>query len=265
MGIYSEETRRTAQELRVIDDTLFRLVASKKEVCEEILQTLLDDKDLRVLQVTPQDSIVSLHRGLILDCLCELGDGSIVNIEVQKGNKNDDIRRCRLHLSSITANATPKGTEFADVPNVTIVYITEYDALKNNQTITYTEMCQYVKTDNQYIPVKDGGMIVYANTCVKDGTDKSELLGLFLEKSAFDNKRFPHLSGVVKYFKDNKEGVNEMCQIVEDYAKKYAQEKSNERDIELAMIMLADNEPLEKIIRYTSLTIEEVEALRSNS
>ena len=267
MSIYSEETLKTAQNLRVIDDALFRMIAARKEVCQEILQTLLDDKELRVLHVTPQDTIVSLHRGLILDCLCELGDGRIVNIEVQKGSKNDDIRRCRLHLSSITANATPKGTEFANIPNVTIVYITEYDALGNNQTITYTEMCQFRKNDNQYIPVKDGGLIVYANTCIKDGSDKSELLELFLKRETFDNKKFPHLSGAVKYYKDSKEGVNDMCRIVEDYAERYAQKKADEKAIEMtveiAKKMLANNEPVEKIVDYTSLTIEEVEALRN--
>ena len=270
--IYSEEIQLTAQNLRVIDDSLFRLIVSRKDVCQEILQTLLDDKHLRVLHVTPQDTIVSLHRGLILDCLCELRDGHIVNIEVQRGNKNDDIRRCRLHLSSITANSTPKGTDFADIPNVTIIYITEYDALGNNQTITYTEMCQLRKTDGTYIPVKDGGLIIYANTCIKDDSDKSELLDLFLKKDSFDNKKFPHLSNAVKYFKDNREGVMEMCQIVEDFAKKYAQEyaqeyakeKANERNIEIAKQLVATTNLNDKeIANATSLNVEEVEKLRN--
>ncbi len=73
----------------------------------------------------PQKTITSLHREVVLDVLCRLGNGKIVNMEVQKDNKNDDIRRTRYHLSTITANLTPKGCEFKDIPDVTIVYISE--------------------------------------------------------------------------------------------------------------------------------------------
>ena len=90
-------------------------------------------------------------------------------------------------MSSITVNKTPKGTEFKNVPNVAIVYITEYDALGNGQTITCSEMCQ--KVNDIYIPVNDGAKIYYANTVAKNDADKSELLGLFLERNAFNNRK----------------------------------------------------------------------------
>ena len=35
--------------LRAIDDALFRLLASRKEVCQEILRNLLDDDNLEVI------------------------------------------------------------------------------------------------------------------------------------------------------------------------------------------------------------------------
>ena len=45
---YSKATRETAENLRVIDDAMFRLVAKRREVCQEILRTLLDRPQLRV-------------------------------------------------------------------------------------------------------------------------------------------------------------------------------------------------------------------------
>ena len=51
-GQYSKAIRETAENLRIIDDAMFRLVAERKEVCQEILRTLLDRPQLKVVSVT---------------------------------------------------------------------------------------------------------------------------------------------------------------------------------------------------------------------
>lgn len=56
---YSKITKETAENLRIIDDTMFRLVAERKEVCQEILRTLLERPQLTVVRVTPQCTILS--------------------------------------------------------------------------------------------------------------------------------------------------------------------------------------------------------------
>lgn len=55
-------------------------------------------------------------------------------MEVQKGNRVDDIKRCRFHAAVITAAKTPKGTDFKDVPDVTVIYLSDYDALGYGRT-----------------------------------------------------------------------------------------------------------------------------------
>lgn len=88
----------------------------------------LDDAKLIVQKVTPQASIANiLGRSVRLDALCTLGDGTICNIEVQKKNDNDDLRRVRYNASSIVSNFSKKGSEFSQIPNVTVVYISQYD------------------------------------------------------------------------------------------------------------------------------------------
>lgn len=168
-------------------------------------------------------------------------------------------------MSSITVNKTPKGTEFKNVPNVAIVYITEYDALGNGQTITCSEMCQ--KVNDIYIPVNDGAKIYYANTVAKNDADKSELLGLFLERNAFNNRKFPKLSQAMKYFKEDEKGVSEVCTLVEDYAKNYAKEyadkKAKEQVREIAKKLIKMGMTSADIATATQLTEEEIEKLRS--
>ena len=74
--ILDKEIYEKVKDLRAIDDALFRLLASRKDVCQEILRNLLDDDNLEVIEVTPQDEMISLFRGVVLDALCKLSDGS---------------------------------------------------------------------------------------------------------------------------------------------------------------------------------------------
>jgi len=238
MSEYSIDIQERARNLRVIDDELFRLVAGKQDVCQEILRTLLDDPGLIVAAVVPQYTIVSFNREITLDAFCRSSDGKYFNVEMQKGNRNDDVRRTRFHASSITASRMPKGAGFKDVPDVTVLYITEYDALDNHQTVTVSKRCSL--NHGIYTPVNDGEAIVYANTAVKDGTPHTELLQLLLRKDSFDSTKFQALSDAVKYFKDTEKGREIVCKSIEEYGDTREQEGRKEGRREGGLLMLAD-------------------------
>ena len=256
---YSKATRETVVNLRVMDDAMFRLVAERKEVCQEILRTLLDRPQLRVVKVTPQSVITSLHREITLDALCILENEEYLNVEMQKGSCNDDVKRTRFHAASVTAAYTSKGTDFSNIPQVTILYITEYDALRNGQMITHVKRC--METKEGFTPVDDGEDIFFVNTVLKDGSDKSELLQLFLRRDAFENAKFPELSKAVKYFKETEGGFGEMCKTVEDYAKEYAKEKLSEERKDAIRKMLQNGFSREVILSldYSEAELEAVE------
>ena len=218
----SEKLEKLVDGLRIIDDSLFRLVASDPLVCQEILRVLLDDSELTVSEVITQERLVNIQREVILDAKCTLGDGTLCNIEVQKGDGNDDIRRVRFHASAMTMNHTPKGTKFADIPNVKVLYITEYDVFGNNQVLTKLTRC--VKQNGKYVPADDGEDIIFANATIRDNSLASELLKLFLEKDEIHDERFPQLCNGFNRYKKVKGGKEVMCNAVEEYAKEYAEE-----------------------------------------
>ena len=228
--IYSKETRETAKNLRIIDDAFFRLLAENEEVCQEILQTLLDNPELRVIRSKAQVTETSLHREITMDALCITQDNKLFNVEMQKG-KDDDVPRTRFHASIATSNHTPKGTKFSNIPDVTIVYVSEYDALKNNRMITHVTRCMETET-GEYVPVNDGEDIVFANTCIVDDSDKSRLLQLMLRKDAFYDERFPAVSNAVKYYKETKGGQEAMCEAVERLGEIFAESRVKEARIE---------------------------------
>ena len=82
--------------------------------------------------------------------------------------------------------------------------------------ITHVKRC--METREGFVPVDDGEDIYFVNTVVRDGSDKSELLQLFLRKDVFEESKFPELSKAVKYFKETEGGFGEMCKTVDDYA-----------------------------------------------
>ena len=82
--------------------------------------------------------------------------------------------------------------------------------------ITHVKRC--METREGFVPVDDGEDIYFVNTVVRDGSDKSELLQLFLRKDVFEESKFPELSKAVKYFKETEGGLGEMCKTVDDYA-----------------------------------------------
>lgn len=255
---YSKATRETADNLRIIDDSLFRLIAERKGVCQEMLRTLLDMPNLIVVNVIAQSAVKSLHREIVLDALCIMENGEYVNIEMQKEACNNDIMRARFHAAALTAAYTPKGTDFDNVPQVTILYITEYDALSNHQAVTHVQRC--MKTKDGFIPVADKEDIFFANTEVKENSDRSDLLRLFLRKDAFEDARFPEISKAIKYFKQTEGGRLEVCKTVENYAKEYAKESEHKEKIKALENMLKYGVSKEKMLEdYSEEEVAEAE------
>ena len=209
-----EEKIEYVKELRPIDDAFFELLSQDAEVVEEMLRTILEDPGLVVKHVEPQETIANAYgRGVRLDCLCTLSDGTSCNIEVQRADDDDHFKRVRVNEAGVTWKATEKGTSFEETPDVIVVYISQFDILKAGKTTYHVD--KVVRETGQII--KDGSTNIYVNTKVKDGTDISELMSLFLQKEVNDPK-FPKLSNRVNYLKNNQEGVRAMCDVVERYA-----------------------------------------------
>ena len=160
--------------------------------------------------------------------LCVLSDGRLCNIEMQKGDGNDDIRRVRFHASTITTNKTPEGTEFRDVPDVKVLYITEYDALKNNQLITKVKRCQKIG-----------------------------------DQDCFSDPEFPAVSNAIRYYKETDEGRTEMKSVSEQWLEEGAEleRKNTQREKERAD---AAEESLKQMKEEVRKLREELEKLKKN-
>ena len=210
------------KQLNIIDDTLFQKMAEDPGFCEEVISTVLEQKVI-VKQVTPQNSVKNLQgRSVVLDALCELENGDECNVEVQKADDDDHQRRVRYNTSCITANITEPGTKFKDVPDVIGIYISKFDMFQSRKTVYHID--RVVRETGE---VQDNGLQeIYVNTKIDDGTDIAELMKIFTESDAYDFEKFPKVSNRKKQFKESEGGKEEMCDLVENYAKQKAEEKA---------------------------------------
>ncbi len=208
-----ERKEKNIQDFVPINDVFFEALACEPGVCEEILRTILEDENLIVTDVIAQSSERNIYgRSVRLDALCTLGDGTKCNIEVQRSDNDNHLRRARFNASNITVRSSEPGDAFSDVIDLYVVYISEFDIFKRGKTIYHIE--KTIKETAE--PVDDGLHEIFVNTKVKDGSNVSDLMSHFLEKEV-DDPKFPNLSAAVKRLKTTEGGKNTMCEIMDKY------------------------------------------------
>ena len=178
-----------------------------------------------VISVTPQNSIKNLQgRSVVLDALCVFEDGTECNVEVQKANDDDHIRRVRYNTSCVTANVTDPGVKFEQVPDVIGIFISKFDIFKAGKTVYHID--RVIRETGE---IQDNGLWeIYVNAKIDDGSDIAALMHIFTEKDAYDFEKFPKVSRRKKQFKESEGGGEEMCEAVENYARECAEEAVKE-------------------------------------
>lgn len=235
----SDEARAQAKKQNPIDDIFFGKMGESPEVCEEIISAILQ-APVKVSRVIPQNTISNLQgRGVRLDALadvyaveaelledCPVGkEGAKVNIEVQKGDDDDHQRRVRYNASAITANETPKGTDFRDIPDVISIFISKFDIFGEGEVLYEVE--RRIKKSGTV--VHNGWSEYYVNAAVKDrSTDGlsaiTDLMEIFTDSDRYDYEKFPRTSERKNQFKNSKEGEDIMSKEIQDLIDKEKQQ-----------------------------------------
>ena len=234
VGKTIEEKIADIQNLRPIDDVFFEVLAGDKKVCEEILRVIFEDAALVVEDVITQSSERNFYgRSVRLDALCILGNGARCNIEVQRSNNDNHIKRVRFNASNITVKDSQVGDKFENISEVYVVYISEFDIFKQGRTI-YHEEPMLIETNT----VIDNGLhVIYVNTAIDDGSTIADLMNCFTKKEV-NNPKFPEFSRRVTELKTTEGGVSAVCEIMEKYMDKSKAEGKVEGKIEALKVLI---------------------------
>ena len=207
--------KKLVQNLNVMDDDFFQKVMEESEVCEEMLQTILQDKNLRVVESQPQKFLRNCgRRSVQLDLLCKSSDDRYFNVEVQKSDRDDHQRRVRYNGSNLDTFVTEKGISFREIPEVYVIYLAKFDIFHGNCSVYHID--RVVRETGEV--VDNGFHEIYTNAGQDDGSQIAKLMQ-YMVNTKGECPEFPKLSKRVKYFKEKQEGVNHMCEAVEEYVK----------------------------------------------
>lgn len=250
----SAEQQAIIKQLNVIDDVFFHKIAEDKAVCEEILRIILQKPKLNVIDAQTQRFLRNIGaHSVILDLLCEDEDGARINVEIQKTDDDDHVKRVRFNSSNIDTTFTEKGLDYKDFPDIYVIFISKFDMFQEGKTTYHLETI--IKETGT--SVDDGIHRLFVNCAVNDGSDIAELMQYF-KNSTGKNNKFPKLSDRVYYFKESKEGSDAMTQVVEEYANK----KVLERDKETAKSFLQNGASVELVKKsIPTLSVEFIEKL----
>ena len=268
-----------AKLLNPIDDLMFCKMAEHKEFCEEILRVILEDDKLTVLEAIPQWQGKNLSgRSVVLDAKCVTGDGRQINIEVQKADDDNHLKRARYNAAVLTTNISETGKRFEFIPDVCIVFISKFDIFDSGLPLYHID--KVVRETGQVI--EDGLTEIFVNTVNYDGSKPSRLMKLFTENDAYSNDEFPVTSELKSRLKSSEGGSRAMNEILEKLIsdeKRESEKRGREEGIMLgkeegmmlgkeegakmiAKTMIEEGLPTELIMRYTGLSEEAVAALQ---
>ena len=108
----------------------------------------------------------------MLDAKCQLEDGRIVNIEVQRADDDYHQRRVRYNGALLTTNLTNPSTKFAEIPDVIVVFISKFDVFKSSRPLYHID--RVIRETGK--AVDNGFEEVYVNAEIDDDSDVDEEL-----------------------------------------------------------------------------------------
>ena len=228
---------------------------------QRMLRIMLNNDKIKVRKVSVQQWLQNLYgHSAQLDILAEDENGTQFNVEIQRNDEGASAKRARFYCGALDMHFLDTGEKYEALPEAYVIFITENDVLKKGWPIYNVQRCI---TDNGEV-FEDGSHVVYVNAACQDDTPLGRLMQDLNCKDPA-KMHYKELADRVNYFKISKEGEIYMTDIIEAYAKNYAEKvaekTAHKSNVEFAKNLLAEGMSEEFIVRTTKLSEEEVRAL----
>ena len=281
------------QDLNLMDRFLFSEVIESAEAYKIILEIILEREiNFKGEPIAENEKRKELLGKIARLDVCAIGDDNrVYNAEVQKENENNMHKRMRYYGALMTSKLLPEGTiDYNRLSDLCMIVIAGFD-MGGEGRYRYTVRRMYEGYPDK--EVYDGEVIIYLNTKGKDLEGvSSELIAMleYFEETTDDvalssgYERIIRLNEIVSSIKASDEiGVKYMnayeermhdIQEAREQGEKTGEERGRtegleagiaqgeaSKALEMAKAMKVDNEPVEKIVKYTGLPKEKVELL----
>jgi len=220
-----EKILQQIKRLRLLDDDFMTKCFEDSPACTELLLHLILGKpDLQVKEVRTQYTIKNLQgRSVRLDIFAIDSSGKRYNLEIQRSDWGAGAKRARYNSSLMDANILLTGDDTSHLPETYVIFITEHDVMGCGKAIYHIHRTIEETGDS----FEDGSHILYVNSACRDDTPLGRLMHDFSCVDPAD-MNYALLADRVRYFKEDKEGIQAMCKVFEDFGKEIAEETTRE-------------------------------------
>ena len=194
------------------DDFMTACFDGSPESVELVLRIILNKPDLFVLDVKVQYFIKNLlKRSVSLDVLATDTDGRKYNIEIQRSDKGAGAKRARYNSSMIDVKSMEKSTEFDELPESFVIFVTENDVLGEGKALYHIDRT-VLESGHLF---GDEAHIIYVNGTYRGDDPLGQLMRDF-HCTEPEQMYYNVLKDRVSYFKKTKEGEEIMCRAIEE-------------------------------------------------
>lgn len=202
----------TIQNFRFIDDLFFSIGLNNfKAGIELILRTVKGDDSIVVDEVFTQEDVINWYgKSVCFDVFASSGNKRFV-AEIRRDNRGAVPKRARYNSSLLDSHEMRKGKDYDELPESTVIFICEHDVLKKSLPLYHIQ--RIVQETGE--PFDDQSTIIYVNGECQDDTPLGRLMHDFFCTSA-DDMYNKVLADRMRYFKEDKGGVQTVCEIMEE-------------------------------------------------
>lgn len=258
---------KSIKELNLEDDFLFAKVISDKEICKELLESILKIK-IEKLEMPEEQKVINLlldSKGIRLDIYVKDENSTVYNIEMQRCKKKQLAKRFRYYQGNIDLDLISKGEDYTKLKKSYVIFICTFDLFgKGRHVYTFENIC----LEDHSIKLQDESQKIILNTRGVINDADEELLEFlnYIEDSSDEVAKsskgnlVKHIHEKVTKVKASKEMEVEYMTILERDREKM-EEGMHKRELEIAKNLL-DVLDDKTISLKTGLDIEKVKELR---
>lgn len=258
------------------NDFIFALVMRDPDICKGIAELIIPDEEIGEVKIAASENSspdkknekdeleIALQayldfgkdmRGVRFDAYVKTAD-KWIDIEMQTTNKYDLEKRSRYYHALMDTDCLEKGGRFKDLKNTYVVFICTFDYLGLGEPMYVVE--SYIRKNDLHFNDGTSKILLnklrsfyeYINDLTKVGSELIKSIDERVQK--YNTPEWRERLVTLEYMiaEAKEEGI------AEGEASGRAAEK-----IEMARAMKNDKEPIDKIIKYTGLSKEEIEKI----
>ena len=274
------------EDLTFTDDFMFSQVMKNKEICKEVVETILGIKVGKIEFLTSQYEIeIDPEAKTIAMDVYLRDEKKIINVELQNGHRLELPKRSRYYQAAADIDNTSPGELYSEMKDNYVIFICTFAPFLQGKAFYKFE--NYCLDCNPPLSLNDGTYKIFLNTAAEDLTLLDPELKLFydyIRRGTADSTLTEKIDDSINELKEDRETRRKYM----TYTTRIAEAKSEAREegikygiaigeklgeergrnegaqqakLETAKSMKGENMPISMIVHFTGLSPEEIEKL----